>query len=130
MPKRAFLPAPRRTPCIGDLTQQVRLLARAIQPPVAGATDFSERFTEVAKPWADVRTTQGTTFFDGTTQDIPVTHRVFMRFRADVDTESWIELRGGSRLRVLRAEDLEDRGEWLKLTCTEKGPDSIKAAHA
>ena len=131
MPSRAYLQKPIRTPCIGDLRDQVRLLRRAIQPPLGSATDFEEAFTEVAKPWADIRTTQGVAFFDGVSGvDIPVTHVIYLRLRSDIDTETWVELPSGTRLRVLRAEDPEELGNWLKLTCTERGPDNLRSARA
>ncbi len=119
-----------RRVAIGDLRHSVQLLTRAIRAPGLSATNFAEQFTTVARLRAGISTSSGKVFFDGVNTDIPVTHILFLRFRADVDTESWFLLKSGSRVRVLAVENLDEANQWLKLTCTERGPDSVAAARA
>jgi len=120
-----------KVPCIGDLKHRVKLLRRVIQPPAQGETDFAERFTEFARPPAKVITPgSGSTFYDGVGNAITVSHEITMRWRSDVDTETWVELGSGDRLRVLSHQNVNETDEWLRLVCSLRGPDSVAAAQA
>lgn len=116
----------RRGACIGALDQQVVIQDRAITPPVFGSPDFDESFTGADGTWANVRTVRGKTFFDEVnTQDREITHEVTIRYDSAVTAESWVLLTDGRRLDILRTEDLDERHEWLVLTCTDKGASKL-----
>ncbi len=129
MPKMLQAPAKKRQPCIGDMTMKVRLLLRELQPPSPGETDFSEKFTEFAAPFAKVVTRSGKTFWDGVNQaDVAVTHELDLYWRDDVDTGTWLLLSNGNRLRVLAVDGLDERGQFMRLTCTDRGLEDKAAA--
>lgn len=131
MPRRKVLRAPHRQLCAGDLRHTIRILSRDLTPPAAGSTVHTEEFREVVRRPARVDTVSGKTFFDEmSNNDIQITHKIWIRFRDDVDTQTWLELKNGSRLRVLDTENLDERGEWLGMTCTDRGPGTIEAARS
>ena len=134
MPRRVTLHAPLRTVTIGDRSHRIRILKRTQLAPVAGSTDFTERFDELDRVWADVRTKSGVFFFDGVNAgesgDVPVSHEVLLEYHKGLDGETWLELDGGSRLRVLHVDDLGERHLFQRLICAERGPDTVAAAHA
>jgi len=112
---------PRRKLCIGDLRHVVILHDRDIQPPGFGDVDFGETFVPLATPRAAIKTVNGKVRFDGVAADVALTHAVYIRFRDDVTSETWIELSDGRLLDIIDFEDLDERGEWLLLACAEKG---------
>ena len=120
----------RRKICVGDLIHKIKLLPRDITEPGFGETDFGEDFTDERDAFAKVITVAGTTLFNGINTDVNVTHEVYIRFDPDVGAETWVELEDGTRLDVVFADDLDERHEWLKLICTERGPASQGASEA
>jgi SPP1 family predicted phage head-tail adaptor len=118
-----------RRVCVGDLNKLITLQARAISPPSFSSTDFDETFTNGDDVWAAVNTVAGKTFFDGVNTDITITHEIFIRFDASVTSETWIEM-DDRRIDILDTENLDERDEWLKLICTERGPDNVEATKA
>lgn len=126
-----YLRVPKRTPTIGDMDHTVRILKREIQPPGTGLTEAEEKFTLVERVQAMVETKNGVAFFAGVNiGDIPISHAISIRFRKGVNRETWVELRSGSRVRVLNVQNYGERDEFLFLTCTERGPDEVAAARA
>lgn len=112
----------RRQLCTGAMDRRIILETRDIQAPESGAVDFTEGFTAPASVWADIQTPRGKTFFDGVNTDTPITHMIGINFDASVSaTKTWVKLENGNRLRILAAEDLDNRSDFMMLTCTDRG---------
>lgn len=115
--------------CIGDLNKEIKIQDRAIAEPLFNTVDFDETFTDNATVWASVNTVSGKTFFDGVNSDVNITHEIFIRYDVTVTTESWVEL-SGRRIDILKVEDLEERNEFMRLICTERGANTFEATKA
>lgn len=127
MPSLERMKRRRRRVCIGDLDSRVRLLHRSQVPPVAGSVDAAFDFQALATDgyvWAMVETSEGRTIFDGVANDRRVTHVVTIRSVPDVTSSSWVLLEDGTRLDVVLAEGLEERGEFIRLLCDARGSDA------
>lgn len=110
----------KRQVCIGDLDKEIELQDRDIVPPVFGSPDFDENFTTNATVWAGIKTVDGKTFFDGVNTETVITHNIFIRFDATVTSETWI-LFDSRRFDILKVENFEERGEFMLLTCVDRG---------
>ncbi len=113
---------------IGDLDTEIVIHGRAITPPEAGESEFSETFTPASTVWAAVDSVNGKVFFDGVNVDRQITHTIGIRFDATVTEEAWIELTNEHLLDILRVEDMDERSEFMRLTCTERGDKDLGAA--
>lgn len=115
----------KRRLCAGDLDRQITLQNRDIAAPIWGSADFDERFSGDTVVWAKIDTVTGKTFFDGVSQrDSTVTHEIYIRYLAGITSETWISY-DSRRIDILAVENLEERNEWLKLTCTDKGVSKV-----
>lgn len=122
MPRCQFIQKKRRNVCIGDMEDQVTLENRAIQAPDFDTVDFDEEFTAPNPPvWALIETVSGETFFDGVSTEQDITDWIYINFDATVTAETWVKLDDGSRLDILRVEDLDRRSEFMLLHCTDRG---------
>ncbi len=130
MGQRKVIRRPRRVLCVGDLDTRVILHNRLLQEPDFGEVDFKEDFKALQEVWAKIKTTSGKAFFSGAHVDVSVTHEISIRYRADVSSETWIELLDGRLLDVVAVENLEERDEWLVMPCTERGDKSLGSAVA
>ena len=131
--RRASLHRTRRKIALGDLRDRVRVQVRSLTPPVAGVTNFTEDFNEKdgIEVWAKVATVSGRTFFDGVNSvDISVSHEITIRFRSDIEAQNWLELLNGTKLKIVNVENFEQRDEYLRLLCTERGHKTLGAAQA
>lgn len=117
----------KRQACIGGMSDRIILQGRDIKPPVFGDPDFDETFTNNDTVWATVNTISGKTFFDGVNSDINITHEILIAFDSTVTTEIWIELEDGRRVDILAVENLDERSEFMRLTCTDRGAKTIEA---
>ncbi len=128
MPSCSITRGRRARVCLGDLDRRVTIHNRAITPPLYGTPDFSEAFTASATIWALIKSVDGKTFFDGVNQvDRAITHEIWIRYDSTVTAESWVEL-SGVLYDILRVEDMDNRHEFVKLTCSERGANSTPAA--
>lgn len=119
--------------CLGDLDREIFLTNRSITPPVFGSTDFLETFVNNEEPsWVMVEHVQGKTHFDGVETETPITHNFYMEYDEEVDTNQseWWILFESRYFDILRIIDLDERHEWLKLICVERGDITKLAAHA
>jgi len=116
----------KRQVCIGAMDNEIQLQDRNIIPPVFGSPDFDDNFSTTATVWAAINTVDGRTFFDGVNTETPITHVFFIRFDSTVTSETWIlfDLR---RFDILKVEDFEERGEFMKLICIDRGLASAAA---
>ena len=124
---------PRRKLCVGDLKDRVILQKRTLTEPTFGETEFDESFSLREEVWASIQTTAGKAFFAGVNVgDVRITHRIDIRYDVDVTEETWIELKDdvGTRLDIVDVEDLEERHEWMVLSCVERGPKDQEATAA
>ena len=118
-----------RKVCIGDLDTLIDLQTRELEEPDFNSPDFDETFTTVSSPWSLVETVQGKNFFDGVDTDTPITHRIYIEFDSTVNAQIWVLL-NSRRLRILDTEDLDERGEFLLLICTDRGISANEASKA
>ena len=118
-----------RVSCIGDMRERVKLHNRTIQAPNFGETDFSEDFSGVKEVWANVNTATGKTLFTDINVDVALTHEIIIRYDASVNSENWIEYRNRN-LKIVVVEDLDERHEFLRLKCTDRGDKDLGAAQA
>lgn len=131
MPSLERLKRRRRRVCIGDLDSIVRVYHRAQVPPVSGSVDAAFALAAVSgdgSVWARVETVSGRTVFDGVANDRRVTHTVAIRRLAGVTSESWVVLEDGTRLDVVLAETLDERGEFMVLLCDARGSEAKPAS--
>lgn len=119
-----------RKVCVGDLNHLIKILPRDLVEPKFMETDFGEDFAGHWEVLAKVVTTKGATVFNGVNTDVNVTHEVYIRFDADVTAEAWVDLDDGTRLNVVFIDDLDERHEWMKLICSERGANSQEASFA
>ncbi len=110
----------KRQVCVGDLDTEIILQNRIITPPTFGTVDFTESFTDTATVWAMVITVDGKTYFDGVSTETNITHMVSIFFDSTVTAETWVQI-NTRRLDILRVEDLDERSEYMRLTCVERG---------
>ena len=112
------------------MRDRITLQGRAIQPPVFGTPDFTEAFSPTADVWCIINTVTGKDFFDGVSVNgTPITHEITIYFDAAVTADTWI-LFEGMRLNILNVEDLDERHEYQKLTCTDRGEATQAASQA
>jgi len=114
--------------CIGDLDNLVKLQNRSLTAPSSGV-DATEEFTDFqANPnvYALMETVNGKEFFDGIGTVINITHNIYIGFITGVTAETWIEF-DGRRFDILDVEDLDERKEFLRLICNDRG-DKLKVA--
>lgn len=115
----------RRIVCAGDLDKQITLQDRAIVAPDWNSPDFDEAFSDAATVWANIQTVTGKTFFDSVNQrDTTITHEILIRYDSTVTSETWISY-NSRRFDILAVENLEERDEYLKLTCVDKGVSKV-----
>jgi len=113
-----------RKPCLGDLNTEIVLQSRSITPSINASVDFTEAFNGLATVWASIKTVRGKTEFDGADVEREVTHEFVIRFLSGIDSETWVLLEG-SRYDIIKAEDLEERHEFILLMCSKLGPDTL-----
>lgn len=129
MAKCSKIKRPKRQVCVGDLDTMITLQDRDITPPPFGDPDFDENFTDTGDVWAMVKTVSGKTWFDGVSTDINITHEIYIYYDPTVGAETWVLL-NGRRLDILDVDNLDERDEFLKLTCIDKGPATKEANKA
>jgi SPP1 family predicted phage head-tail adaptor len=118
-----------RISCIGDMRERVKLHDRALRVPEFGSSDFTENFSGTKTVWANVKTVSGQTFFTGANIDVSLTHSIIIRYDESVTSETWVEL-NNNNLKIISVEDLDERHEFLRLRCTERGDKDLGAAQA
>ena len=85
----------------------------------------TEVFSNARVDTAILCTVTGVTVFDGTNVERVPTHKLTLAYRADVGAEQWVRKTGTTkRLKILTAENCNERDTVLTLMCTERGEDS------
>ena len=101
------------------MTTLVKIKVREIGAPFS-TVDFSEKFKDYLDMYASVSTVSGKTYFDDTGVGTNITHEIGVRYDDSITAESWVVI-DGRRLDILTVENLDERNEWLRLRCTDKG---------
>jgi SPP1 family predicted phage head-tail adaptor len=104
---------------IGDMRHRIYLYDRLITSPIYGSVDFDQEFVGIAK-WAAIETINGKITFDSVGQDEVATHAFYIRF-CDVSSQKFVETSDGRKFRIINAEDYEERHEYVRLLCTDRG---------
>ena len=114
---------PKRVICVGDLDRRVILSERKITEPGFGETDFGEDFPDSREVWAQVATFAGRVLFNGVDTDTLISHEVSIRYSDSVTSETWVQLKDerGTRLDVVKVENLDERNEFMLLLCKSRG---------
>lgn len=93
---------------------------RSLEPgdfdDVDASVDFPGR-----EVWAGIKTVSGSTFFDGVNQDITITHHIMIRHDDTISRDQFIQLADGRRLRIVNVEAWDERAEYMRLVCTDRG---------
>lgn len=119
-----------RAVCAGDLDTLIDIQSRTLGDGFDD-TEETEEFTTIFSPFAMLQTLRGV-FVVGSVNggDIEATHSFIIRFpETPISGENWILL-NNKRLRILDQENLEEKNEWLKLLCTDRGDASKEASSA
>lgn len=116
---------PHRKLCAGDLDRKIILKNRDIQTPSSGV-DFDERFSGDQRVWAAIKTTAGLEVFAGTNISEVASHVIYIRYRPNITSETWIEYRS-KYYDILSAENIDERNEWYALYCNERGTTSNRS---
>jgi len=116
----------KREICSGDLDRTIALQVRSLKAPTGGSVDFTEEFTLLDNVPALIETTSGVEVFDGVNIKGTATHKIYIRYIADVTFENWIEFKS-IKYRILDTQNLDERDEWYLFLCNLKGDASLAA---
>jgi len=108
----------KRAPCTGDLRDEIVLWDRDIEAPKKNTAEQTQEYTNNLTVWSSVSTVRGKEIFNGTQLIGIQTHLILIRFldtRA-ITGENVVELKG-NYLDILGVQNLEERDEWLELSC-------------
>lgn len=131
MPVCKTVPREHRKLCAGDLDKDVQVLERDIVPPDAGEVDYDIDLNTATAPivYASVKTPRGRAIFDGTGIQVDVTHTFGVRYDETYTAEMFV-LMEGRFFRILDVNDLDERHEWMVLSCAERGTEDNPANKA
>ena len=129
MPKCIKLKRKHRQVCIGDMDEIIAIQTRTADNSFGAEESFT--FNTTFSPFSMVETLKDVFIVDDVTGgDIQVTHGFTIRVPDDdVSGEFWVLFKD-KRYRILGQEDLDERGEFLKLLCAVRGSDTKAAADA
>ena len=100
-----------------------------MHPPQFQGADLAERFQPSVTVWASIKTVTGKTIFQDVNTDVALSHEIYIRYRSDISTETWIEF-NNMLFDIVAMENLEERKEWWRLACTQRGDSDDEAAKA
>ena len=124
MPRCESIRKKKRIVCIGDMRDAITLNDRNITAPLFNTVDFDENFSPLNSIQPEilglVETVSGKTYFDGVNTETPITHIIYIPYNEAVTSETWITFEN-RRIDILRVEDLDERHEFLELTCNDQG---------
>lgn len=95
-----------------------RVTLQRVSQTSDGQGGFTDVWVDVAGLWAAIEPLSGFEKLQAMQMQTPMTHKVTMRYRADVSTKD--RLAYGSRLfHIKEALNLEENGYFLRLKCVE-----------
>lgn len=112
------------------MRDRIVISGRKILEPEFGNVDFLEQFKNGVERWAIVNTIKGKTVFAGIGVDVALSHEIYIRHDPCVTSESWIVLTDNTRLDVVMVEDLDERREFMRLLCQDRGDKDTAASRA
>ena len=103
---------------MGDLNEQIIIWDRSITPPLFNTSEQTQAYTNSLTIWAGVNTIRGKEIFNGTQLVGVMTHIILVRFdpARDITEQNVVEFKG-SYYDILGVQNLEERDEWLELSC-------------
>ncbi|MEK0324940.1 MAG: head-tail adaptor protein [Nitrosopumilus sp.] len=112
----------KRMVCTGDLRNEIILHDRDIEAPLFNTAEHTQEYTDPLTVWASVTTVRGKEIFNGTQLIGIKTHIIWIRFlgNREITIENIVELKG-NYLSILEVQNLEERDEWLELSCGIRG---------
>lgn len=115
--------------CIGNLNSRIKIQTRALTATNTGSIESIETFTDLVEVWAAIETTRGSQLWNGVEISNPFTHKIYIRYRSDIDFNEWIEFES-EKYDIVDVENLEQKNEWLLLMCIRKGDNTKEANYA
>lgn len=106
-------------PRSGELRARIHLQAKAQVP--SGSSSLTASFSTVATVYAKAVAISGGMLVDGVQTEEVVTHRFFIRYRADRAAWRFV-LFDDRRFEVRRTRDPDERKRWLEILAEELGP--------
>lgn len=112
----------KRSVCVGGLSDRITIYDRDIRPPLFNTSEQTQLYSGGKEVWSSVETTRGKEIFNGTQLLGVRTHIILLRFdpEREVTTEDVVEFKG-SYYDILGVQNLEERDEWLELSCGTRG---------
>ncbi len=118
--------------CLSARRKKISLFRRTILAP-ASSQAYSHDYESFANPFAAIETKgKGVDIFDAIetsgADGIPVvaSHIVIIKYRSNVTAEDYVRF-GGNNYDILKAENIDERSQYLRLFCALRG-DENKAA--
>lgn len=110
----------------GQLNRLIELQQLVIHPDQQGGGNAV--WTTTATVWAGIEPLRGREFFEARQVQQEVTHRITIRYRADLSPAWRVRRVEGTQARIWRIEhdaNLYERGELLELMCVEEAPEEL-----
>ncbi len=101
---------------IGRLRHRTRILIRSEDPDDGYGTE--ETFTELARVWAQFIPISGLKRIETTSYGTDITHKVLMRYQAEVTDRHWLEW-NNRRFEIKSFRYLDEKTYWLELMVQE-----------
>ena len=129
MPRCVKIRGKRRLVCIGDLDRTIAIQSRAAADGYDDGEDFT--FTTVFSPMAMLETLKNVFVVDLVNgNDIEATHGFSIVFPSqEISSDLWV-LFNSQRYRIVGQENLDERSDFLRLLCTQRGSTTREAADA
>lgn len=108
----------KRSLCVGDLRDEIVIHDRDITAPLFDTAEQTQTYSNSLTVFASVNTVRGKEIFNGTQLVGVKTHNILIRFldAREITQENVVELKG-NYYDVLEVQNLEERDEWLELSC-------------
>ena len=108
----------KRAACSGDLRDEIILWDRDIKAPAFGEAEQTQTYSNGFTVWSSINTIEGKEIFNGAQLVGVKTHSILIRFDAgrNITAENVVEFKG-NYYDILGVQNLEERDEWLELSC-------------
>jgi len=127
MSERRILRRKLRKISSGDLRDEIIISLKSIAAPIAASVAPTMGFSDLPYDWAKVETKGRKELFSGTQLLGIKTHEFTIRYPDQDITTDHVVVFLGKLYDVLSVEDFEERGEYLVLSCGEKGSEDYAA---
>ena len=105
------------------MRERIQINTNAIEAPIDGSVDFSEKFQEVETVWAMIETKSGVEIFDGTNIVGVATHFFYIRFIPNITFKNFINFKQ-QFFAILDVQNLDERNEFYLLRCSLRGDET------